>query len=103
MRLALENMPLTQDITGAVIPPEELTDKAIVAFACSIDNIYNIERFRGRSYTFLLRVTATLIMISEPNHSSLLHLLLQLKYVTLRVHASSQVCTTPHLSLMPVN
>ena len=51
---------VTQDFSGAVVPPEELVSKAFVAYASSIDSIFqlDIERFRGRSYTFLLHVFA---------------------------------------------
>ena len=38
---------VTQDFSGAVVPPEELVSKAFVAYASSIDNIFqlDIERF----------------------------------------------------------
>ena len=46
------------------VPPEELINKSYMTFACNADNIvkiYDIERFRGRSYIFLLHVTARVI------------------------------------------
>ena len=61
MQLPKEKWPTSQDITGTSIPLEFLSNKSLVAFASSTKNIYDIERFRGRSYTFLLRVTATII------------------------------------------
>ena len=38
-------------------------NKYIVSFAAILQETYNIERFRGRSYTFLLRVRVTIILI----------------------------------------
>ena len=61
MCLPRSEWPTSQDITGATVPTEELVNKSLVAFASSTANVYNIERFRGRSYIFLLRVTATVI------------------------------------------
>ena len=63
MKLPKEDWPTSQDIAGVSIPIEELVNKSIIAFVSSFDNVYNIERFKGRSYMFLLRVTATLITI----------------------------------------
>ena len=61
MRFPKEQWPTSQDITGAAIPSEELSNKSLCAFASSEKTFYDIERFRGRSYTFLLRVTATVV------------------------------------------
>ena len=61
MRLPKDQWPTSQDISGVSVPLEELTNRSLVAFASSTRNIYDIERFRGRDYIFLLRVTATVI------------------------------------------
>ena len=64
MRLPKEKWPVSKDFSGQEIPTEELTSKGIVAFASSTDNVmnvYDIERFRGRSYNFLVNVTARVI------------------------------------------
>ena len=61
MRLPKEIWPVSKDFSGQEIPTEELISKGIVAFAPSIDNVinvYDIERFIGRSYQFLVNVTA---------------------------------------------
>ena len=63
MRQPKSKWPVTQDVSGVAIPSEELVNKAIVAFACSLNNTYNVERFRGRTYIFLLRVTAVIITV----------------------------------------
>ena len=63
MRLPKEEWPVSQDITGVAIPTEVLLKKAVVAAACSLDNIYDLRPFIGCSYTFVLRVTATAIAI----------------------------------------
>ena len=60
MRLQIEERPVSQDITGVAIQTEMLLKKAVVAAACSLDNIYNLRPFIGHSYTFVLRVTATI-------------------------------------------
>ena len=61
MKLPRERWPLTQDSTGATVSAEELSNPAIVAFLRKTDNSYNIERFKGRSYMFMLRVTARVL------------------------------------------
>ena len=64
MRLEKKYWKLTKDISGATIAPEELVNKGIVAFANSVDNIikiYDLHRFRGRSYTFMLNVTGRVL------------------------------------------
>ena len=64
MRLPKEEWPVSQDFSGQDLPTEELISKGVVAFASSIDNVmsvYDIERFRGRSFTFLIHVTARVL------------------------------------------
>ena len=71
MRLPKEKWPVSKDFSGQEIPTEELISKGIVAFVSSIDNVmnvYDIERFRGRSYNFLVNVTAR-VMNSIIKHS----------------------------------
>ena len=63
MRLPIEEWPVSQDVTGIAVPPETLLKKAIVASASSLNNVYDLRPFLGRSFTFLLRVTATVISI----------------------------------------
>ena len=63
MKLPLDQWPVSQDITGVIVPPEALLKKATVASAFSLNNLYDLKPFIGRSFTFVLRVTATLISI----------------------------------------
>ena len=61
VRLPQEKWPVSKDFSGYEIPTEELISKDIVVFASSIDNlinVYDIERFIGKSYKFLVNVTA---------------------------------------------
>ena len=63
MKLPKEEWSVTKDYSGQDLPAEELITKGVVAFASSIENVikYDIERFRGRSYTFLINVTARVL------------------------------------------
>ena len=81
MRLPKSEWPTSQDFTGASVPLEELVNKSLVAFVSTTSNIYNIERFRGRSYIFLLRVTATIISMFR-NKSLLIKVALTAEEIT---------------------
>ena len=66
MKLSKEEWPVSKDFSGQDIPTEELITKGFIAFASSIDNVmnmYDIERFRGRSYIFLINVTARVLNV----------------------------------------
>ena len=64
MRSTRKDWPVSQVASGVSVPAEELVNASISA-ASSIqeNNLYDVERFKGRSYTFLLRVTALVIKI----------------------------------------
>ena len=86
MRLQIEEWTVPQDTAEVAILTEVLLRKAVVVAACSLDNIYNLRPFIERSYTFVLRVTATVIAILRS-----------------KCLALSPACSTQSLSLMLAN
>ena len=66
MRLPRSEWPLTQDTAGVSIPSDELVRANISAAAASQDiQLFDITRFKGRKYKFLIRVFAILVQIAR--------------------------------------
>ena len=64
MRSPRTEWSVSQDISGVIIPSEELANKSYLNLACTTDSIikiYDLKRFKGRSYDFVLNVTARVI------------------------------------------
>ena len=59
LKLKVEEWPVTQDASGAAIPQEEMLNPNIVAAVlCPMSSVFNLERFKHRSYDFLICVMA---------------------------------------------
>ena len=64
MRLPKASWPTSQDFSGTVIPEDELLKPLLVGHV-SAEKSFNVNRFIGRSYNFLLRTMALVIKILQ--------------------------------------
>ena len=65
MRLPREDWPLTQDTKGVTVPKEELRKVGLVAVVTTEAHSIDINRFKGKSYTLLVRTIALLFKIAH--------------------------------------
>ena len=62
LQMEMENWPISQDIGCTPVSDEELL-KNVMAFASSSKHFIDLERWKDKTYTFVLRVVATISKI----------------------------------------
>ena len=64
LKSSVEEWPVTQDTSGVTIPPEETVKLNIVAaFVCTLGSVVTLERFKHRSFDFLIHTMARVLRV----------------------------------------